>query len=190
MNSAHEREHEQHEKDPERPVAAPVGLEVSPAPQVDRRQVHHVAPGRHDDAHGRDGDWSRSAAESVASTSDLARLEIDARIDPGIGEVGDQVHRRARSARRCRAWRTPPDSRGSRSLSKPSSPSPSSEKMVSISSEPAKKARDEGAGEAGDDDQHGVAEDVAVEHAALRQALRARGRAHIACGSRRGTSSW
>ena len=30
-------------------------------------------------------------------------------------------------------------------------------------------------GKAGDDDQHGVAEDVAVEHAALAQALGARG---------------
>src|SRR4029077_10738412 len=27
-----------------------------------------------------------------SSTSDLPRLEIDARIDPGIGEVGDQIH--------------------------------------------------------------------------------------------------
>ena len=27
-----------------------------------------------------------------SSTSDLPRLEIDARIDPGVGEVGDQVH--------------------------------------------------------------------------------------------------
>src|SRR4029079_8507729 len=27
-----------------------------------------------------------------ASTSDLPRLEIDPRIDPGVGEVGDQVH--------------------------------------------------------------------------------------------------
>jgi hypothetical protein len=39
--------------------------------------------------------------------------------------------------------------------------------MFSISSEPVKKARDEGAGEAGDDDQHGVAEDMAIEHAPL-----------------------
>src|SRR3984893_743815 len=27
-----------------------------------------------------------------SSTSDLPGLEVDARIDPGIGEVGDQVH--------------------------------------------------------------------------------------------------
>src|SRR5690348_8866307 len=28
----------------------------------------------------------------LASTSDLPRLEVDPRIDPGVGEVGDQVH--------------------------------------------------------------------------------------------------
>ena len=47
--------------------------------------------------------------------------------------------------------------------------------MVSISSAPVKNARDEGAGKAGDDQQHGVAEDVAVEHLALAAALGARG---------------
>src|SRR5467141_2671104 len=30
-----------------------------------------------------------------ASTSDLPRLEIDARVDPGIGEIGQQIHREA-----------------------------------------------------------------------------------------------
>ena len=37
------------------------------------------------------------------------------------------------------------------------------------------EGRDEGAGKAGDDDQHGIAEDVAVEHLPLGQALGARG---------------
>src|SRR5580704_8387371 len=31
----------------------------------------------------------------LSSTSDLPRLEIDARIDPGIGQVGDQIHDQA-----------------------------------------------------------------------------------------------
>src|ERR1700735_5685073 len=31
----------------------------------------------------------------LSSTSDLPRLEIDARIDPGIGQVGNQVHDQA-----------------------------------------------------------------------------------------------
>ena len=34
----------------------------------------------------------RSMVEGATGASHLARLEIDARIDPGIGEVGDQVH--------------------------------------------------------------------------------------------------
>ena len=37
------------------------------------------------------------------------------------------------------------------------------------------EGRDEGAGKAGDHDQHGVAEDVAIEHAPLGQALHPRG---------------
>src|SRR6185369_3906670 len=30
-----------------------------------------------------------------ASTSDLPRFEVDARIDPGIGEIGDQIYHHA-----------------------------------------------------------------------------------------------
>src|SRR5665811_2520929 len=30
-----------------------------------------------------------------ASTSDLPRLEVDARIDPSVGQIGDQVHHHA-----------------------------------------------------------------------------------------------
>src|SRR6516225_962506 len=36
-----------------------------------------------------------SSASSLISTSDLPRLKIDAGIDPGISEVGDQVHDQA-----------------------------------------------------------------------------------------------
>src|SRR3954447_4818010 len=41
------------------------------------------------------GDCGVVSGTSIAvrsSTSNLTRLEVDARIDPGIGEVGDQVH--------------------------------------------------------------------------------------------------
>src|ERR1700685_3391134 len=31
----------------------------------------------------------------LSSTSDLPRLEIDARIDPGVGQVGNQIHDQA-----------------------------------------------------------------------------------------------
>src|SRR5262245_32586359 len=27
-----------------------------------------------------------------ASTSDLSRLEVDARVDPGVGQIGNQIH--------------------------------------------------------------------------------------------------
>ena len=48
-------------------------------------------------------------------------------------------------------------------------------KMVSISSEPVKNALMDAAGEAGNDQQHGVAEHVAVENLPLAQSLRLRG---------------
>src|SRR3981081_1991463 len=40
---------------------------------------------------GASGSWSRMRA----STSHLPGLEIDARIDPGISEIGDQIHHEA-----------------------------------------------------------------------------------------------
>src|SRR4029079_14793471 len=47
-------------------------------------------------AAGRSSGASMLASAVVLSfTSHLPRLEIDARIDPGIGEVGDQVHDQA-----------------------------------------------------------------------------------------------
>ena len=50
--------------------------------------------------------------------------------------------------------------------------------MISISSEPLNSTPMKAAGKAGDDDQHGVAEDMAIEHAPFGQALGTR-RQHI-----------
>src|SRR5438270_1556322 len=45
---------------------------------------------------GKGGGAGSGACRAVrSSTSDLPGLEVDARIDPGIGEVGDQVHQEA-----------------------------------------------------------------------------------------------
>jgi hypothetical protein len=52
-----QRDDEQHHEDPERPVAAPVGLEVLPAAPVDGRHHERAPRGRHIDAH--DADRSR-----------------------------------------------------------------------------------------------------------------------------------
>ena len=60
-------------------------------------------------------------------------------------------------------------------LSKLNSPRPSSENIVSINSEPAKKALTNALGKAGDDEQHRVAKDVAVKHLPLGAAFGARG---------------
>src|SRR5581483_12234416 len=39
--------------------------------------------------------WFRSACGGLRSSSDLPRLEIDPRIDPHIGEIGDQTDHEA-----------------------------------------------------------------------------------------------
>src|ERR1700691_3609207 len=35
------------------------------------------------------------SSSALTSTSDLPRLEVDARIDPGVGQVGNQIHYQA-----------------------------------------------------------------------------------------------
>ena len=103
-----QRDEEQDQENPQRPVAAPVGLEILPAPFVERRQREPPGGGAipsgpvgsefgrlslpgHD---GRGGLASLPTAVGwvLTSTSHLPRFEIDARVDPGIGQVGDQIH--------------------------------------------------------------------------------------------------
>ena len=48
-----QRDHEQHQENPERPVAAPVGLEVLPAPAVERRDRDAMPLRRNRKAHRR-----------------------------------------------------------------------------------------------------------------------------------------
>src|SRR5271170_728244 len=108
------------------------------------------------------------------SNSHLPRLEIDARIDPGIGEVGYQINDEA-------------DERENVEIGEHHRVVAIEHAFETQQAEPVerengcdqqragKERADERAGEAGDHQHHGVAEDMAVEHLPLGAALGARG---------------
>src|SRR6266404_7843685 len=109
-----------------------------------------------------------------SSTSHLPRLEVDARINPGVSEVGQQVHHQ-------------PDQRHDVERGEyhrviavehalEAEQPDAVEREYGLDQERAGKKRvHERAGKAGDHYQHGVAEDVPIEHLALGAALGARG---------------
>src|SRR2546427_1588602 len=116
-------------------------------------------------------------AVSWASTSDLPGLEVDPRIDPGIGEVRDEVHDQPdkgedverREHHRIVAVEHALEAEQAEPV----------EREDRLDQQRAGKERmDEGAGKPGDDDQHGVAENVAVERLTVVAALGAR-REHV-----------
>src|SRR3954452_5586665 len=116
------------------------------------------------------GTLSSSGGFARSFTSRLPRLEIDARIDPGVGQVRDQVYQEpekredveVREHHRIVAV----DDRLERQQAEPV------EREDRLDQERAgEEGVDEGAGKARDDDQHGVAEDVPVQHPALGEAL-------------------
>src|SRR5580692_5850584 len=110
----------------------------------------------------------------LSSTSDLPRLEIDARIDPGVGQVGNQIHDQAEESEnieigehhRIVAVEHAFEAEQAKAV----------EREYRLDQQRAGKERaDEGGRKAGDHQHHGVAEDVAVEHLGFGTALGARG---------------
>src|SRR5580704_10861045 len=110
----------------------------------------------------------------LSSTSDLPRLEIDARIDPGVGQVGNQVHDQADESEnieigehhRIVAVEHAFEAEQPKAI----------EREYRLDQQRAGEERaDEGGRKAGDHQHHGVAEDVAVEHLGFGTALGARG---------------
>src|SRR5215475_1284149 len=108
-----------------------------------------------------------------SSTSYLPRLEVDARINPGIGEVGEEVHHQAdqrhdvegREHHRVIAIEHALETEQPDTV----------ERENGLDQQRAgKEGVHEGAGEAGDHDQHGVAKNVPIEHLPLGAALGAR----------------
>src|SRR6476646_6087836 len=108
-----------------------------------------------------------------ASTSDLPRLEVDTRIDPRGGEVGNQIHDNAderedverREDHRVIAIEHALETKQSQS----------DERENDFDKQRAgEESVNERGRKSGNDDQHGIAEDVAVEHLVSRAALGAR----------------
>src|SRR6202011_3625912 len=106
----------------------------------------------------------------VASISDFPGLEIDARIDPSISEIGDQIY-------------DEPDQRKNVERGEHHGIVAVEHAFEAEQAEPVEREDDldqqrageervdERAGEPGDDQQHGIAKDVAVEHLVLAAAL-------------------
>src|ERR1700704_2250729 len=110
----------------------------------------------------------------------LPRLEIDARIDPHVSQVGKKVHEKAEQREDIEIGEHDRiitiDDRFERKQTKPV------ERKDRFDEErTAEEGGDKGAGKTGDDDHHGVAKDMTIEHAALAQAFHPR-RLHILLG--------
>src|SRR4029077_8427017 len=110
----------------------------------------------------------------LTSTSDLPRLEIDARIDPGIGQVGYQIHDQADERENIKVGEhhriVAVEHAFEAEQAEPV------EREYGLDQQRAgKEGADEGGRKAGDHQHHGVAENVAVEHLGFRAALGARG---------------
>src|SRR5580704_8924334 len=110
------------------------------------------------------------AARVLSSTSHLSRLEIDAWIDPGVGQIGNQIHDEADECKNVKVreddWIV-----AIKDAFKAQQPK-TVEREDGLDKQGAgKKGADEGAGKAGDDQKHGVAENMPVEHLALGAAL-------------------
>src|SRR6516164_643650 len=110
---------------------------------------------------GPTGAVSGACGLTRASTSHLPRLEIDPRIDPGIGQVGDQVHDQADQGEDVEI--------GEHHRVVAVEHAFEAEQPQTVQREDrldqqgaGEECGDEGAGKAGDDEQHGVAKDVAI----------------------------
>src|SRR5437763_16628705 len=109
-----------------------------------------------------------------SSSSTLPGPEVDAPINPGIGEVGQQVHHQ--SDQRHDVERGEDNGVMAVEYALEAKQADAVEREDGLDQQRAGKERvHEGAREAGDHDQHGVAEYVAVEHLPLSAALGAGG---------------
>src|SRR5215471_16253262 len=109
-----------------------------------------------------------------SSSSHLPGLEVDAWINPGVGEVRQQVHQQPDQRHDVKRGEYHRVVAVEHALE--AEQPDAVEREYGLDQERAGKERvHERAGEAGDHDQHGVAEDVPIEHLTLGAALGARG---------------
>src|SRR5262245_908299 len=112
-----------------------------------------------------------------ASTSDLSRLEVDARIDPRVSQIGNQIHDHAdqrKYVERGEDDRIIPIENAFESKQA----DPIERKNRFDQKRPGKKGVHERGWEASDHDEHGIPEDMPVKHLIATTALGAR-REHI-----------
>src|SRR5580704_1729907 len=110
----------------------------------------------------------------LSSTSDLPRLEIDAGIDPGIDQVGNQIHDQADESKNVEIGEHHRIVAVEHALE--AQQPEAVEREYRLDQQRAGKERaDEGGRKAGDYQHHGVAENVAVEHLGFGAAFGARG---------------
>src|SRR6476660_2383199 len=163
--------HDEHDgKYPEGIVAAPIALEIVEPALVERPQFQETRAGqcRHEI-------FPRGCRHLVAQNRrahllDLARLEIDPRIDPRIGEVGKEIHEKTEQRKYEQIGKDDGvvaiDDRLEREQAQ------SVERKNGLDQ---KRTGEEGTYErtrkARHDDQHGIAENVAIENLAPAQSL-------------------
>src|SRR5262245_801674 len=112
-----------------------------------------------------------------ASTSNLSRLEVDARVDPRVGQIGNQIHDHADQ----REYVKRGEDHGIVSIEHAfeTKQAESIERKNRFDQKrPGEKGVDESGWEARDHDEHGIPEDMAVKHLVAAAALCAR-REHI-----------
>ena len=88
-----QRQDKEDQENPQRPISALVMPEIGEPPPIERATGGST---RLNSAAARGeirSSWRRSTP--ARSFLNLPRLEIDARIDPGIGQVGNQIHHEA-----------------------------------------------------------------------------------------------
>src|SRR5665213_4070133 len=108
------------------------------------------------------------------STSNLPRLEIDARIDPGVSQVRYQVHHHANKRENIERGEHHRIIAVEHAL-EAEQPETIKRKDGFDQQRAGEKGMHESAGKSGDHDQHGVAKNVAVQHLVARAAFGAGG---------------
>src|SRR6185437_6187236 len=112
-----------------------------------------------------------------ASTSDRSRLEIDARVDPCVSQIGNQVNDHADQRKYVKRGKDDGIVAVENTF-EPEQADAIERKNCFDQKRSREKGVYEGGGKTGDNDEHGVAEDVAVKHLVAAATLGAR-RQHI-----------
>ena len=94
-----QRDHEQREENPQRPIAAPVGLEIPPAPLVDRRQGDPPQPRHRTERSGR-LDVNRQRPDLVGSFDGVCAAGLDVHLKPPASRNRCADRSRCRSDRK------------------------------------------------------------------------------------------